>query len=329
MKSVLITGGCGFIGSNFVNQFVRANPEVTVVNIDAMYYCANITNVFEDVRCHTNYHFIQGNIQNQDLVRTILDTYQIDTIIHFAAQSHVDNSFNNAIQYTYDNILGTHILLESARLYGGIQKFICISTDEVYGESHVQDEQGKNEMSIMCPTNPYAATKAAAELLARSYYYSYNLPVIVTRGNNVYGPHQYHEKVVPRFITQLLNGEKCTLHGDGSTIRAFIHVDDVVTALQKIIEKGVVGEIYNIGSDEEVEIKQLVHILYGILYDGKQTQHDEWNAHIEYVEDRPFNDKRYYVCDKRLRALGWEPKIDFKEGIRRTVEYYKGSAQSL
>ena len=254
INNLLVTGGCGFIGSNFINYYFYQSENINIINLDAMYYCANEENVLKEIRDSNRYHLIKGNLCSIDLLNHILDNYKIDTIIHFAAQSHVQNSFDDSLKYTYDNILGTHTLLESCRNYGKIKKFIHISTDEVYGESLLsEDEEKKNEQSILCPTNPYAATKAGAELIANSYRYSFKMPIIITRGNNVYGPNQYPEKLIPRFIDLLKNNKKVTIQGDGSNVRAFLHSLDVAKALELILEKGKVGEIYNIGSDEDKE----------------------------------------------------------------------------
>jgi len=247
----------------------------------------------------------------------ILSIYQIDTIIHFAAQSHVQDSFTDSFKYTNDNILGTHTLLEASRLYGKITKFIHISTDEVYGESlFSEDEEKKNEQSILCPTNPYAATKAAAELIAGSYRISFNLPIIITRGNNVYGKNQYPEKLVPRFIELLKEDKKVTIQGDGSNVRAFLHAIDVASALDHILEKGKIGEIYNIGSDDDKEytVLEIAQILIKLI---KNT--DNYNEWIEYIDDRPFNDKRYYISNEKVKKLGWEIKKDFIEGIKELI----------
>ena len=310
---LLVTGGCGFIGSNFVNYYFTQNKDVTIVNLDAMYYCASETNVAEDVRKSERYHLVKGNLCSYDLIANILNIYQIDTIIHFAAQSHVQNSFEDALQYTHDNVQGTHTLLEASRKYGKINRFIHISTDEVYGESMLnENEEKKNENSILCPTNPYAATKAAAELIAKSYYHSFKMPIIITRGNNVYGPNQYPEKLIPRFIQQLKLDEKVTIQGDGSNVRAFLHVNDVCSALQLVLEKGEIGEIYNVGSDDhhEYTVLQIAHILIEKIK-GTIT-HDDW---ITYIEDRPFNDKRYYISNEKVKQLGWTIDVDFNKGI--------------
>ena len=315
---LLVTGCCGFIGSNFVNYYFNENSDVEIVNLDAMYYCASQNNIKENIRKSKRYHLVKGNLCSFDLISNVLEIYNIDTVIHFAAQSHVQNSFDNALQYTSDNVIGTHTLLEACRKYGKIQKFIHISTDEVYGESMLsENEEKKNEDSVLCPTNPYAATKAAAELIAKSYYHSFKMPIIITRGNNVYGPNQYPEKLIPRFIQQLLKGEQVTIQGDGSNVRAFLHVNDVCSALKLILEKGKIGEIYNIGSDDhhEYTVTQIAHILIEKI--TKTTDYDKWISHIE---DRPFNDKRYYISNQKVKDLGWTILTDFDNGIDEVIQ---------
>jgi UDP-glucose 4,6-dehydratase len=257
------------------------------------------------------------------LVANILAIYQIDTVIHFAAQSHVQNSFDDSLQYTADNVVGTHTLLEACRKYGKINRFIHISTDEVYGESMLtENEEKKHEGSVLCPTNPYAATKAAAELIAKSYYHSFKMPIIITRGNNVYGPNQYPEKLVPRFIQQLLEGKSVTIQGDGSNVRALLHVNDVCSALKLVLEKGTIGEIYNIGSDDhqEFSVLEVAKILIEKIHG---TNDDEYKKWISYIEDRPFNDKRYYISNQKVKDLGWEIKTEFDVGIDDLIEKMK------
>jgi UDP-glucose 4,6-dehydratase len=318
---LLITGGCGFIGSNFINHYFYKNSDLELlVNIDALYYCANIENVNQDIRNNSKYTFIKGNLQSFDLINHIINDYQITHIIHFAAQSHVDNSFTNSIQYTLDNIVGSHNLLEVCRIYGKIIKFIHVSTDEVYGESMLdRNEKHKTEESVLCPTNPYAATKAGAELLAQSYHHSFNLPIIITRGNNVYGKNQYPEKLIPKFIKLLKENKKVTIQGDGSCVRSFLHVSDVVNAFEIILDKGIIGEIYNIGSDENMEysVMDIAKILIKNIKNIKNS--DDYNKYIEYIKDRPFNDKRYYISNQKLKDLGWEIKINLLEGINISI----------
>jgi dTDP-glucose 4,6-dehydratase len=315
MKNILVTGGCGFIGSNFINNFFKNHHHFNIVNLDALYYCAKLENIDIEVRNNSNYTFIQGSICNQHIVKFILENYKIDTIIHFAAQSHVDNSFSNPLQYTNDNITGTHTLLECIRYYGKIQKFIHVSTDEVYGES-LGDI--KSETSLLNPTNPYAATKAAAEMLVNSYVYSYGLPAIITRGNNVYGPRQYPEKLIPKFILSLLGNKKCTVHGEGKTVRSFLYVDDVVKAFEIILFKGKIGEIYNIGTNEEYSVLDITKKLV-----GKIKNDINFKNYVEYVEDRKYNDLRYNIEFEKLKELGWEQTVGIDEGLDKTIEYYK------
>ena len=314
---LLVTGGCGFIGSNFVNLILENYSKITVVNFDAMYYCASETNILEKWRKSKRYIFVKGNLCSMDLVRHVFETHKPTHVIHFAAQSHVQTSFTDSLQYTQDNIVGTHTLLEISRLYGKLKKFIHVSTDEVYGESMIDvNEKHKTEHSILCPTNPYAATKAGAELIAQSYNHSFNMPIVITRGNNVYGPNQYPEKVIPRFIEQLKDSRPVTIQGNGTCVRAFLHAYDTATAFQTILEKGKIGEIYNIGCDEGMEfsIMQVAKILIKLIH--KTSDYTKW---ITFIEDRPFNDQRYYISNQKLKDLGWNITISFNEGIKMLI----------
>jgi dTDP-glucose 4,6-dehydratase len=318
--NLLITGGCGFIGSNFINSYFYHNACQRLVNIDALYYCADENNVKKDIQQHPRYVMVKGNICSSDMVSFVLEHYQITHVIHFAAQSHVQNSFEDSILFTRDNILGTHTLLECCRKYGKIQKFIHVSTDEVYGESMIIDDTQKTEESALCPTNPYAATKASAELLAKSYCHSFKMPIIITRGNNVYGENQYPEKLIPKFITHLLQHHKLPIQGDGSHTRAFLHVSDVVNAFITILEHGKEGEIYNIGCDEQMEytVDDIAKLLVMLIYNE-----DNYQSYIEYVEDRPYNDKRYYISNSKLKEMGWTIQKDFLEGLTELINYFR------
>lgn len=310
--NLLVTGGCGFIGSNFINYIFQKN-KYNIVNLDAMYYCASEDNVNKDIQNSKDYTFVKGNLCSEDLVNHILKVHNISQVIHFAAQSHVQNSFDNSLQFTHDNILGTHMLLECCRKYGKIQKFIHVSTDEVYGESMNDiNEQRKTEYSILCPTNPYAATKAGAELISQSYNHSYNMPIIITRGNNVYGPNQYPEKLIPKFIQLLQNDNPVTIQGDGLAVRSFLHVIDTVRAFEIILEKGTIGEIYNIGCDKDMEytVMDVAKLLI-----AKMKKNDAYEKWISYIFDRPFNDQRYYISNNKLKDLGWDITIKFEDGI--------------
>jgi dTDP-glucose 4,6-dehydratase len=313
MNNILVTGGCGFIGSNFLNYMVTKYPNINFYNLDIMYYCASYDNI--TVSDRPNYEFILGNINDYNLIVYLLKSKKIDTIVHFAAQSHVDNSFLESFKYTEDNVKGTHTLLEAVKNTNCDIKFLHFSTDEVYGESDL-DEDPKHEKDILCPTNPYAASKAAAEMIVCSYIHSFNLKAIITRGNNVFGMNQYPEKLIPKFIKHLKNNEKCTIHGDGSSLRSFIHVDDVSTAVETILYKGIIGEVYNIGSDDINELsvlavtKHLIELIKG---------NNNYDNYIVYVKDRPFNDKRYFITNKKLKQLGWEQKISFLDGLKQLL----------
>jgi UDP-glucose 4,6-dehydratase len=262
------------------------------------------------VRNSERYFLMKKNIN--DLTESDFSYFDVNYIVHFAAQSHVQNSFEEPLQYTYDNVLGTVKLLEVARKYGKVKKIIHVSTDEVYGESEFHDIEKKHELSLLCPTNPYAGTKAAAELIVQTYISSFNLPIIITRGNNVYGNGQYPEKVIPKFIQQLKNNLKVTIQGDGSAKRSFLYIDDTIRAFDIILNKGERGEIYNIGTDDHMEwtVLEVADILI-----RKIQNTDDTKAWIEYIEDRPFNDKRYFISNEKLKKLGWSIETDFISGL--------------
>lgn len=310
-KNILVTGGAGFIASHVVIELVQKFPEYRVITIDKCDYCSSSKNLTE-IKDAPNHKFIKGDILDYNLINFILQEYSIDTILHLAAQSHVDNSFGNSIDFTKNNVVGTHILLECAKIYGNIKKFIHISTDEVYGEVHAE---GARETSILDPTNPYAATKAGAEFLVKAYNYSFKLPTIITRGNNVYGPHQYPEKLIPKFICRLKKDLPCCIHGNGSNKRMFLYVKDVANALIMIIHKGSIGETYNIGCDTEFSVIQVAKTLISLM--------DKPCDSIEFVGDRNFNDCRYAVDSSKLHALGWKPEVSWDTGIQNTIDWYE------
>jgi dTDP-glucose 4,6-dehydratase len=314
--NILVTGGCGFIGSNFINYMLKTDSSVNIYNIDVLNYCASEKNIQSSER----YKFIKGNITSKDIIDHILHEYNIDVIVHFAAQSHVDSSFDNSLQYTIDNVLGTHTLLQSAKEYGRLKRFIHFSTDEVYGEVD-REHPGCHEMSLLNPTNPYAATKAAAEFIVRSYHHSFNLPTVIIRCNNVYGPNQYPEKLIPKFIKMLDAGKKLTIHGKGETRRNFIWAEDVASATHCIIQNGVINEIYNIGTDQEHSVLDVTRMLI-----QKMKGTDDITPYITFVEDRPFNDFRYAINSDHLRALGWSEKhMNFSENIDDLIRHYTGT----
>jgi len=300
--------------SHVVLLLVKKYPQFKIVNFDRLDYCSCLENL-DEIKDYPNYKFVKGNICSSDLVSYVLAAEEIDTIMHFAAQTHVDNSFGNSFQFTQNNIMGTHVLLESAKV-ANIKRFIHVSTDEVYGEQRL-DQKAMDEEQVLEPTNPYAATKAGAEFLAKSYHRSFGMPVIITRGNNVYGPHQFPEKLVPKFINQLMRGRAVTLHGTGANKRNFLFVEDVARAFEIILFKARVGLIYNIGGSNEranIDVARDLVSLSG--YKGRESEM------MTFVEDRFFNDLRYHINSDRLFELGWREQVSWEEGLKLTFEWY-------
>jgi dTDP-glucose 4,6-dehydratase len=303
---ILVTGGLGFIGSNFIQHILKTTVH-EIINVDKCDYMARERNVPEQAR----YTYIRGDITEQYHMTHIFREHQPDVVVHFAAQSCVTKSFDLAFQYTQDNVLGTHVLLETAKEYGKLTRFIHISTDEVYGE--VGTAITSCETAPLNPSNPYSASKAAAELYVRAYSNAFKLPCIITRGNNVFGPQQYPEKVIPLFITQILNGKSATIHGDGATRRNFIHVDDVSRAVELILLEGEIGKTYNIGSQHEYSVTEIYEKIKTAM--GRGTS--------ECVKDpRAFNDSRYCIDSSELRKLGWSETLDFDLKLRETIDWY-------
>ena len=313
---IMVTGGAGFIASHIVLQLCEKYPQYKVITFDKLDYCSSLRNL-DAVKSFPNHKFVKGNLLSADLIKYVIETEHVDTIIHAAAQTHVDNSFGNSFAFTENNVMGTHVLAETAKSCGCIKRFIHVSTDEVYGSSY-EGEERHVEADALEPTNPYAATKAAAENIIKSYYRSFKLPVIITRGNNVFGPHQYPEKVIPKFIRRLVNGQKCCIHGDGSNTRHFIYVGDVASAFLTILHKGVDGETYNVGCETEFSNLEVAKKLVRALRPYAADPLD----HIEFVRDRNFNDVRYYINSNKLHQLGWEEKMSFEEGLQRTIDWY-------
>ena len=305
-SNVMVTGGCGFIASNFLNRMKERYSSINFVNVDKLDYCSNVENVNPGVAT-----FVKGNVGNKELIEHLIKLYQFDAIFHFAAQSHVDNSFGNALSFTMDNTYATHVLVEACRRHIPDVEFIHFSTDEVYGESKT-DVPFTEDEGVLRPTNPYSASKAAAEMIVRSYIESFGMNIKVIRCNNVYGPNQYPEKLIPKFKRLLKEGEKCTIHGSKSATvkRAFMHVDDVVDAVDIVWRRGVPGEVYNIASDDELTVMEVTQLIIETIKGTKN--YDDW---ITYVEDRPFNDQRYYICAKKIKDLGWSQKKTRKDLI--------------
>lgn len=310
-RAILVTGGCGFIGSNFVKFLTSRFESLSVINYDRMTYCSRAPVVSSPL-----YKLYKANLTDASTVMRVLNDHDIDTVVHFAAQTHVDRSFGNSMVFTDDNVKGTHTLLECMRAYGKVKRFVHISTDEVYGEVS-DDHAGCKEQSLLNPTNPYAATKAAAEFMVRSYGHSFNLPFIITRGNNVYGEFQYPDKLIPKFINHLMKDEKLPIHGVGNSRRNFIHAEDVCAAVWTTVCSGAIGEIYNIGSSDEFSVREVASKLISAM---KNTSDEE--EFLEFVRDREFNDYRYCIDTTKLTDLGWSPRVGFAEGLERVIKWY-------
>ncbi len=314
---ILVTGGCGFIGSNFI-RFLLDKTQHEIVNVDALTYAANPdktktfsynTNDIKDAR----YKFIKGDVCDTKLMNTA--TEGVDCIVHFAAESHVDRSIQSADEFLTTNILGTKTILDAA-MKNNVKKIVHISTDEVYGSI----EKGKaDENTKFAPSSPYAASKAAADLLAQAYFKTYNLPVLITRCSNNFGQYQFPEKVIPLFIKKLMAGEKVPVYGNGLNRRNWIFVEDNCEAVYTILLKGKIGEAYNISGNDELSNIELTKKLLKLC--GK----DE--SYIEFVKDRLGHDFRYSVDDTKLRSLGWKPRHTFEEALRKTVEWYTANEQ--
>lgn len=318
-KIILITGVAGFIGSNVICYFVKKYPNYLFIGLDKITYCSSLKNI-QEISYKPNFIFVKADITNIEIIENLFNKYKISDVIHYAAYSHVDYSFDESILFTKNNILGTHILLEVFRkslITRNNQqekgKFIYISTDEVYGDSL---NERSDESSVLNPTNPYSATKAAAEQIVHAYYKSFKVPIIITRSNNVYGPKQYPEKVIPKFILNLLSDNKCEIHGTGSQRRSFLYIDDICEAFDIIFHKGNIGEIYNIGCDYECSIKELLNKLTII------TNKDDKGI---CVQDRLYNDKRYYISFDKIKKLGWTPSTNLDEGLKKTLDWYKNN----
>jgi UDP-glucose 4,6-dehydratase len=315
-KNVLITGACGFIASNVLIYLSNKYSDINFINFDILDYCASLENLLE-IENNANYKFIKGDICSEDLVNYVMMSEKIDVVMHFAANSHVCNSFLDPIKFTKTNVLGTHILLEAARK-NCVKLFIHVSTDEIYGED--LNDTPMNETQRMNPSNPYASSKAAAELMAMSYYHSFGLPVIISRCNNVYGRHQFIEKMIPKFICQLLRGLPITIHGTGENLRNFLFIDDVSRAFETLLFNGKIGEIYNIGGSNEYSNIKIARKLISLM-DIDNTD----DKMITFVKDRKFNDFRYNITSDKIKALGWVEECSFDYGITNTIEWYKNN----
>ncbi len=313
MTTVLITGGCGFIGGNFIRQLLQSDEQIRVVNFDALTYAANLASL-ADLLQNPRLQFIKGDIADRDAVRGLFAT-PIDSIIHFAAESHVDRSILDSGPFLRTNVIGTQVLVDAAREFK-VSRFVHVSTDEVYGS--LGPTGAFTEETPIAPNSPYAASKAASDLIVRAAVHTFGLPAVITRCSNNYGPYQFPEKLIPLFISNLMNDQPVPVYGDGQQVRDWIHVNDHCAAIEKVWRHGKVGEVYNIGGRCEKANLDLTHTLLRAL--GKPT------SLIRYVEDRPGHDRRYAIdCSKIERELNWRPQVAFEDGIRATIEWYRNN----
>lgn len=316
MKNVLVTGGAGFIGSNFINYILDERDDYNIINLDKLTYAGNLENlVFSESK--KNYHFVKGDITNAELVNYLFQKFDIKYVINFAAESHVDRSILGSEVFFRSNVLGTNVLLEASRKFE-VKKFLQVSTDEVYGSL---DSEGLfTEETPLHPNSPYSASKASADMMALSFHHTYGLPVLITRCSNNYGPYQFPEKLIPLMIINTLNSKKLPVYGDGMNVRDWIYVIDHNRAVEAVFENGKEGEVYNIGASTEMPNIEIVKLILNEL--GKTEDM------IEYVKDRPGHDRRYAIDSTKIEVeLGWNPKFNFVDAVSQTIKWYLDNKQ--
>jgi dTDP-glucose 4,6-dehydratase len=311
MVEVLVTGGAGFIGSNFVRHAIAAHPDWRVTTLDKLTYAGRLENL-KGVLDHPRHEFVKGDVADPAVARPLV--VQSEIVVHFAAETHVDRSILSAGEFLTTDVFGTFVLLEAAREAPRLRRFVQISTDEVYGSV---PEGSSRETDELRPRNPYSASKAGADRLAYSYWATYGVPVVITRASNNYGPNQFPEKVIPLFVTNALDDIPLPLYGDGLNERDWLHVSDHCDALEAVIERGVPGEVYNIGGGNQVRNAELTRQVLRLL--------DKPESLIRHVQDRPGHDRRYSLNTDKVRALGWNPSIGFERGLAETIDWYRSN----
>lgn len=309
MTTILVTGGAGFIGNCFIRHMLQKYSNYKIINLDALTYAGNLENLY-DVKDNPNYEFVNGDICDRDLVTQIVSG--VDMIVNFAAETHVDRSITGPEIFIETNVKGTMTLLQAAKEFN-IERYLQVSTDEVYGT--LGDTGYFTETTPLAPNSPYSASKASADMLVRAYYETYKVPTLITRCSNNYGPYQYPEKLIPFFISRLLKGEKVPVYGDGLNVRDWLYVYDHCAAIDTVLHKGRVGEVYNIGGHNEKTNLEITHLILDAMNKDESS--------IEYVQDRLGHDRRYAISnDKITSELGWEPSVTFEEGILLTIDWY-------
>ncbi|MCK6614456.1 MAG: dTDP-glucose 4,6-dehydratase [Ignavibacteriaceae bacterium] len=316
MKNILVTGGAGFIGSNFVNLMLKEHQDYFIVNLDKLTYAGNLENLKESEK-NPNYKFIKGDIGNTELVDYIFSEYEIKYVINFAAESHVDRSILGSGVFYKTNVLGTNVLLEASRRHK-VEKFVHVSTDEVYGSL---GETGKfTETTPLSPNSPYSSSKAGSDIMVQAFFHTYGFPGVITRCSNNYGEYQFPEKLIPLMVINAMHDKKLPVYGDGLNVRDWIYVHDHNRAIDLVFQKGRPGEVYNIGADSERKNIEIVKLILSALGKGEDL--------IEYVKDRPGHDRRYAIDSAKIETeLGWKPRVTFEQGIRQTIEWYTKNEQ--
>lgn len=310
---LLITGGAGFIGSNFIRYYLKNHPDDQIVNLDKLTYAGNLENL-KDVEKNPNYEFVKGDICDFDLVNKLVK--EANAIVNFAAETHVDRSIMGSEDFVKTNVEGTRVLLDAAK-NNGLKRFHHISTDEVFG-SLAQKDAPFNENTAYDPRSPYSAAKAASDHLVRSYYHTFGLPITISNCSNNYGPYQFPEKLIPVFATNLIEGKKVPVYGDGLNVRDWIHVDDHNRGVDLILHKGKIGETYCLGGASEKTNLEITKFILNEFGKGEEM--------IEYVEDRAGHDRRYAIDYSKIKKeLGWEPQIKFEDGLKATIKWYKNN----
>lgn len=311
MKNILVTGGAGFIGSNFINHILNERDDYNIINLDKLTYAGNLENL-KPSESKSNYTFVKGDITNAELVRYLFEKYKIKYVINFAAESHVDRSILGSEIFYRTNVIGTNVLLETARRFE-VEKFLQISTDEVYGS--LGEEGLFTEFTPISPNSPYSSSKAAADMMVQAFYHTYKMPIVITRCSNNYGPLQFPEKLIPLIIINALNNKKLPVYGDGMYVRDWIYVIDHNKAIDLVFEKGRTGEVYNIGASNEMPNIKIIKLILEHLKKSEDL--------IQYVKDRPGHDRRYAIDSSKIqKELGWTPTYTFEIAIAKTIDWY-------
>jgi dTDP-glucose 4,6-dehydratase len=317
MRSILVTGAAGFIGANFVRMLMERGERAKLIVLDKLTYAGNLANIADLLGDESRIVFVKGDICDVDMVNAVFDEHGVKEVVHFAAETHVDRSIMGSGPFVQTNVVGTQVLLDISRAKG-VEKFVHVSTDEVYGTLPEDRPEVKfTEQTPLAPNSPYSASKAASDCLVRSYYHTFKMPVMTTRCSNNYGPYQFPEKAIPLFVTNLMEGKKIPLYGDGMNVRDWLYVEDHCDAVWTVLNKGQPGEVYNIGGNNEMTNRQIVQTILTAM--GKS-----WDEGVQMVKDRPGHDRRYAIdASKIKRELGWEPKHKFPQAIKTTIQWYK------